>query len=825
MNKMQMNYFNPITGRHTVSQKQSLQNMIDLFSRKMEELFFKRGLIFFFASFLLGRAFILSTLSPFSLPFFAVIFLFRRRLAPLVIIGLVGGALSHSIINAIYTFMTITIFLLLSRVLRKFIQNEVRVIPYYVFVAILLGKSLALFADVLQVTVYNVVMAGVEASLAFVLTLIFMQSVPLLSLEKKHRHSLKTEEIVCLIILLASIITGTVNWEIESIAISNILARYIVLLFALAAGATVGTTVGVVSGLIFGLAYVENLSEMSLLAFAGLLGGLLREGKKIGVAFGLLLSTLLMGMYTGGTDYLLVTLYESLFATILLFLTPRMITDRLAIQIPGTNEHTEEQEAYLRKVRDITAKKVNQFSSLFETLSKSLSGEEEDEELQRQREIDFFLSEVAEKTCQLCYRKTDCWFNNFSKVYGGMTTIMEELQENNGNIKPQTRWKWGKYCSKSEKVIQAIKEELPYYQANKILKQQLKDTRKMVADQLAGVSKVMGNFAKEIQKEQANYEKQEEQIIDTLQAFGVEIDHIEIYSLQKGNIDIDITIPYCDGLGEFEKIIAPVLSDIVGETIVVHKDDCPAEPHEYCKATFRSTKRFVVDTGVAYAAKDGGFLSGDSFTMLEIGCGKYALAISDGMGNGESAYSESNDTIQLLQKMLQSGIDEETAIKSINSVLTLRTTDEIYSTLDLAIIDLRDAHSKFLKVGSSPSFIKRDQKVIKVHASNLPIGILEEVDVDVVNVQLMAGDLLIMMSDGVLEANDVIENVDVWLKRRIREIETNDPQEVADLILEEVIRSRGGQIPDDMTVLVAKIKHNSPKWATIPTTSLRKKLA
>ncbi|KAA5781686.1 SpoIIE family protein phosphatase, partial [Pseudomonas aeruginosa] len=109
--------------------------------------------------------------------------------------------------------------------------------------------------------------------------------------------------------------------------------------------------------------------------------------------------------------------------------------------------------------------------------------------------------------------------------------------------------------------------------------------------------------------------------------------------------------------------------------------------------------------------------------------------------------------------------------------------------------------------------------------SNLPIGILEEVDVDVVNVQLMAGDLLIMMSDGVLEANDVIENVDVWLKRRIREIETNDPQEVADLILEEVIRSRGGQIPDDMTVLVAKIKHNSPKWATIPTTSLRKKLA
>ncbi len=195
------------------------------------------------------------------------------------------------------------------------------------------------------------------------------------------------------------------------------------------------------------------------------------------------------------------------------------------------------------------------------------------------------------------------------------------------------------------------------------------------------------------------------------------------------------------------------------------------------------------------------------------------------MGNGEQAYQESNETIQLLQRMLQSGIDEETAIKSINLILTLRTTDEIYSTLDLAIIDLHDATLKFLKVGSSPSFIKRDKQIIKAHASNLPIGILEEVDVDVINMQLMAGDLVIMMSDGVFEANDIIENVDVWLKRKIRELETDEPQEVADLILEEVIRSRGGEIPDDMTVLVAKIKHNSPKWATIPTLSLRKKLA
>ena len=43
---------------------------------------------------------------------------------------------------------------------------------------------------------------------------------------------------------------------------------------------------------------------MSLLAFSGLLGGLLKEGKKIGVSIGLFIATLLVGMYGEGRDKL-----------------------------------------------------------------------------------------------------------------------------------------------------------------------------------------------------------------------------------------------------------------------------------------------------------------------------------------------------------------------------------------------------------------------------------------------------------------------------------------------------------------------------------------
>ncbi len=54
------------------------------------------------------------------------------------------------------------------------------------------------------------------------------------------------------------------------------------LVFAFIAGAATGSTVGVVTGLILSLANVSSLSQLSLLAFSGLLGGLLKEGKRLG---------------------------------------------------------------------------------------------------------------------------------------------------------------------------------------------------------------------------------------------------------------------------------------------------------------------------------------------------------------------------------------------------------------------------------------------------------------------------------------------------------------------------------------------------------------
>lgn len=797
-----------------------VQNTLSQFMTKLKQkteiLFFQKGLLIMMIGFLLGRALILEQIMPFAIPFFAAVFTMKRDKSILALITLTAGAATVGWLNAGIVFLSILIFLTIRAVYNRFNPSIMKALPYMVFASSVIANVFIQFIVSKEVSLYHLSMLAVEAGLSFILTMIFLQSVPLISL-KRRKQALKTEEIISVIILLASILTGTIGWSLYDLSVEHVFSRYLVLLFAFCAGATIGSTVGVVTGLILSLANVSSLYQMSLLAFSGLLGGLLKEGRKFGVGVGLLIGTMLIGLYGNDQTNLMNTILESLVAIGLFFLTPQSLISKIAKFIPGTAEHAAEQQQYARKIRDVTANRVEQFSSVFQALSKSFSQnvlvpEDTDDE----REIDYFLSNVTEKTCQTCFKKEMCWAKNFTTTYDYMHTIMQECEDLSMSKNTNLKREWEKYCIKSNKVIEAIQHELTYYQANQKLKKQVKESRRLVADQLLGVSQVMGDFAKEIQRERENHSIQEEQILDALREFGIEIGHADIYSLEQGNVDIEMSIPYCNGRGECEKLIAPILSDILQETIVVKREECAAYPNGNCYVSFGSAKTYVIETGIANAAMGGGLVSGDSYSTMELGAGKYAIAISDGMGNGERAHLESNETLMLLQKILQSGIEEKVAIKSVNSVLSLRTTDEIFTTLDLAMIDLQDASARFLKIGSTPSFVKRGERVLKIEASNLPMGIIQEFDVDVVSEQLKAGDLLIMMSDGIFEGPKHVENYEMWMKRKINEIETDEPQEVADIIMEEVIRSRGGQIEDDMTIVVAKVKRNLPKWAAIP---------
>ncbi|WP_141535460.1 stage II sporulation protein E [Bacillus cereus] len=784
---------------------------------KFEQVFFRWGFIIVVIGFLLGRAYILTNILPFALPFFAAVYVMKRDKMPLAFLALMGGALSVSIDNLFFTFASIFTFFIYNIFFSRFTRKTVGLVPFQVFISALTAHLVVVYFAQQTVTMYDLLVSTIEAGLSFVLTMIFLQSVPLLVERKGKQQTLETEEIVCLIILLASVLTGTTDWFVYDASIQHIFTRYLVLVFAFIAGAATGSTVGVVTGLILSLANVSSLSQLSLLAFSGLLGGLLKEGKRIGVSLGLLIGTSLITLYVDKQTSIVTTLIESGVAIVLFLLTPKLVMDRIAKFMPGTQEHSQDQQQYLRRMRDVTANKINQFANVFAALSNSFSVYGYVEEEDKETEADLFLSTITAKTCQTCFKKDQCWVVNFDKTYDYMKQIMNETEEGTLQHNRKLVREWDKHCVRGKKVTDLVAGELDHFYEGQKLRKQMKENRRIVAEQLLGVSKVMEDFAKEIQRERENHQAQEEQILQAFRDFGVEVEHVDIYCLDRGSIDIEMLIPVASNEhGECEKLVAPMLSDILKENIVVKHEEKSSYPNGHSLISFGSAKTYSLDTGLATAAKGGGFVSGDSYAMMDLSVGKYALAISDGMGNGQRAHMESRETVKLLQKILQSGIDEEIAIKSINSILSLRTTEEMYTTLDLAMVDLRDASAKFLKVGSTPSFVKRGNNILKIEASNLPIGIIEDVEVDVVGEQLKTGDILIMMSDGIFEGAQHVENHELWIKRKIKELQTEDPQEIADIIMEEVIRSGDGYINDDMTIVVAKVKKNMPKWATIP---------
>ncbi|KAB8126449.1 stage II sporulation protein E, partial [Gracilibacillus oryzae] len=693
------------------------------------------------------------------------------------------------------------------------VKKQERLLPIVAFISTFLPR-LCLYAWEGQLTYMEWTLSAVEGVLAAVLLLIFMQSLPLLS-PKRYKPTLKNEEIVCFIILLASVLTGFIGLEFYGAHFEQVFARYLVLLLALIGGAAIGSTVGVVAGLILSLASIANLYQMSLLAFAGLLGGLLKDGRKLAVCIGLLISTLLISLYGENVSDIQTAFIESLFAILLFVLTPNIMIKKIARYIPGTTEHAKEQEQYLQKVRNVTAHRVERFSNVFKALSHSFqinSNQLKDQDI----EVDYYLSNVAEKTCQTCFKKETCWVKQFDETYDLMKDVKDELEHGN-QLNKVTQFRFGEHCIKANRVIDAMKQELSFLQANQQLKKQVLESRRFVADQLRGVSDVMENFAKEILKEKENHEQQEIEIVAALKHIGIELEKLDVYSLEKGNIDIEMVILFNQYHGEAAKLIAPILSDILDETVVVATEDISPIAKGHSFFTFGSARKYTVLTGVAHAAKGGGLVSGDSYKALELGAGHYALAISDGMGNGDRAHEESTETLRLLQQILESGLHEQVAIKSINSILSLRTNEEIYATLDLAMVDLHQASVRFLKIDSAPSYVISQDSIESIESSNLPIGIIQEFDVEVVSTQLKPGDFIIMMSDGIFDGPKHIENVDVWIKRKLSELETKDPQVMADLILEEVIRTQAGEIEDDMTVLVAQIETNQPKWAAIST--------
>ena len=143
-------------------------------------------------------------------------------------------------------------------------------------------------------------------------------------------------------------------------------------------------------------------------------------------------------------------------------------------------------------------------------------------------------------------------------------------------------------------------------------------------------------------------------------------------------------------------------------------------------------------------------------------------------------------------------------VQIMNTALVTGREEVMFSTIDVAIIDLYDASCEIVKAGAATTYIKRKDEVEEVHSISLPIGALARLDIEPERRQLEDGDFLIMVTDGVLDTLPT-EKQDSLMEEFICQVESQNPGEMAHHILNRVMEYAGAAPLDDMTILVTGI--------------------
>ncbi|MEL7654842.1 MAG: SpoIIE family protein phosphatase, partial [Bacillota bacterium] len=183
-------------------------------------------------------------------------------------------------------------------------------------------------------------------------------------------------------------------------------------------------------------------------------------------------------------------------------------------------------------------------------------------------------------------------------------------------------------------------------------------------------------------------------------------------------------------------------------------------------------EKYNIKVGVSGYAKERN-ISGDSYICSDLKDGDYMIALSDGMGKGEIASRESALTITSLYNLMKAGFDVELALKTINSLLLYKSTEEIFSTVDLGLFNKVTGKIKLFKIGAAATFIKRGDKVETIKVSALPMGIIDSIRISHIEIQARRGDEIIIVSDGITEADRTDGQMD-WIRETIENIRSKD---------------------------------------------------
>ena len=754
--------------------------------------------------FLLSRAMVVDNIAPLGVAFFLCVSKLDKYRLPVFVSTLAGTLLSFNQASNIikYSMCIIIMHFIANNIKNIKSINKISMIGMLIIMPLSIGQAIV-FGNY----IYNLSISLVECILMFVSTYIFSYGVSIIN-KRASRKVTSSEEIVALTIIITFSIIGIGDVSIIGISIRNILATMTILILSITGGASLGASSGVIIGLVYFINNITSSMYMGIYAFAGLIsGGFNKVNKYLSIA-GYIVGWSLIYIYTSGSGSNIMAIRDIFIASILVMLIPEEFMKKIEKFIKGNGGLSDGIEDYLSRSREITNNRLRGMYKTYSDLANTFDRIREKEKILDQKDIAHIIDMVYSDECKNCGMRRRCWETRFNYTYTMMNRILECLEESGEIQLDNIPSDFKKDCIKPESIVKTSNCYYKMFALDYSWQQKFSENRKLVAKQIRYMSKSIECMAMELDRDITFDMEMENNILVELDRNNISVKKLNYISKDLNDFEVLIEKETCKGGNLCERKIAGVVSNVVGQDLDVNKIGCTCLG-DSCKIKLSKKQEYKVVTEVSNMSKDGYIISGDNYTYMEISEGKYMMAISDGMGKGRKAYEESSITIDILEKMMDSKIDEEIVIDTINNILMLKSSDEMFSTLDLGIVDLNKGILNTIKMGACSTYIKRSNGDIDlISTASLPVGILSDVNIERDTRKVKDGDYIIMVSDGIIDAGKNKNLGDNWLIYFLKSMDTSNPKDISKEILNRALDIQNNNIYDDMTVLVSKVyKH------------------
>jgi hypothetical protein len=208
-------------------------------------------------------------------------------------------------------------------------------------------------------------------------------------------------------------------------------------------------------------------------------------------------------------------------------------------------------------------------------------------------------------------------------------------------------------------------------------------------------------------------------------------------------------------------------------------------------------------------------VGGDFYDILPLPDGRLVIAVGDVAGKGSPAALLMALLLAILRTLVDEGLEPADLMLRLNAQVARHAPPSRFITLFCALYDPGTGHMSYVNAGHMPPLLQRHASgdSVRLGATGIALGMFEESTYTAESVTLEPGDLLVLYSDGITEAEnpDGEPLEDAGLERTLSNVATEDLAVAGQSIFAAVERhAQDTRFSDDLTVLLLKRSIQSP---------------